>query len=298
MTWFHKLPPNIRGILLMSVSALCYAVMTAIVRGLRHDFHFTEVVFFRLAFGVFAMAPVLVKGGLAGMKTARVGRYVYRAGLQGAAMACYYLGLALLPLAMGVSLYNLTAIFIAVIAIFVLGEPSVLGRWLVVALGLGGALVVVRPTFEGVDFGALLVIASCLLYAIYQVDAKVLSRTEPVPLIVFWTMVLSAPMALAVAVFFWTWPSLEQLFWLFIMGTSGTFANWAMTQAYKIGEMTAIAPVSYTQMVWAGVFGFLVFSEVPDLYMWIGAAMIAAAGILLSQMEARRARLKVAAQTA
>jgi hypothetical protein len=64
MSWFAKLPPNLRGILLMSVSAFCYAVMTAIVRGLRHDFHFTEVVFFRLAFGVLAMAPVLVKGGL------------------------------------------------------------------------------------------------------------------------------------------------------------------------------------------------------------------------------------------
>ncbi len=298
MGWYAKLPPNVRGILLMAVSAFCYAVMTAIVRGLRHNFHFTEVVFFRLAFGVVALAPVLIKDGVASMKTTRVGRYVYRAALQGAAMACYYLGLALLPLAMGVSLYNLTAIFIAVIAIFVLGEPSVFGRWMVVALGLAGALVIVRPTFEGVDFGALLVIASCALYAIYQVDAKVLSRTEPVPLIVFWTMVLSAPMALVPAAFFWTWPSPEQLFWLFIMGTSGTFANWAMTQAYKIGEMTAIAPVSYTQMVWAGLIGFALFAEVPDLYMWIGAAMIAASGILLSQMEARRARLKVAAQTA
>jgi drug/metabolite transporter (DMT)-like permease len=141
-----------------------------------------------------------------------------------------------------------------------------------------------------VDFGALLVVVSCALYAIYQVDAKVLSRTEPVPLIVFWTMVLSAPMALVPASFFWTWPTLEQLFWLFVMGVSGTFANWAMTQAYKIGEMTAIAPVSYTQMVWAGVIGFFIFSEVPDAYMWVGAGMIAVSGILLSQMEARRAK--------
>ena len=170
-----------------------------------------------------------------------------------------------------------------------------LGRWLIIALGLGGALVIIRPSPDGVDVGALFVVASALLYATYQVDAKVLSRTESVTLIVFWTMLLSAPMALAAAVFFWTWPTPEQLLWLFVMAASGTFGNWTMTLAYKIGEMTAIAPVAYTQMAWAALIGFSVFGEVPDVYVLIGAAMIAAAGIILSQMEAKLAKVPVAA---
>jgi drug/metabolite transporter (DMT)-like permease len=284
------LPPNVRGIILMVASAACYAVMVAIVRGLaKEGFHFTEIVFFRLFFGLFAMLPMFWRSGLAGMRTKRVGRYGYRAALQAAAMACYYLGLALLPLATGVALYQLTAIFIAVLAIVFLDEPSLLGRWLVVALGLTGALIIIRPSTQGVDWGAIFVIVSCALYATYQVDAKVLSRTEPVTLIVFWTMVLSAPMALIPAAFFWTWPSWEQLFWLFVMAASGTFGNWTMTKAYNIAEMTAVSPVAYLQLVWAALIAYAAFDEVPDLYVWIGAAMITVAGILLSRMEAKRA---------
>ena len=113
----RALPTNVRGIFLMTFSAACYAVMVAIVRGLAQDIHFTEIVFFRLGLGLVAMLPMFVGGGLAGMKTTRIGRYSYRAALQAAAMACYYLGLGILPLAVGVSLYQLTQIFIAVIAI-------------------------------------------------------------------------------------------------------------------------------------------------------------------------------------
>lgn len=284
------LPANIRGIFLMIVSAASYAVMLAIIRGISKDIHFTEIVFFRVGMGLIVLLPMFWKGGLVSMRTKHLWRYTYRAALQAAAMASYYLGLTLLPLAVGVTLAQTTAIFIAIIAIWILAEPSVLGRWLVIALGLSGMLVIIRPSFEGVDYGGLLVVLSSLLYAIYQVDAKVLSRTEPVTLIVFWTMVLATPMALLAALFFWVWPSPEQLLWLFVIGVTGTLGNWSMTMAYKIGEMTAIAPVAYTQLVWAALIGFVAFGEIPDVWTWTGAAMIAAAGIILSRMEAKRAK--------
>ena len=284
------LPGNIRGIVLMIVSAASYAVMLAIIRGISKDIHFTEIVFFRVGIGLIVLLPMFWKGGLASMRTKHVWRYTYRAALQAAAMATYYLGLTLLPLAVGVTLAQTNAVFIAIIAIWILAEPSVLGRWLVIALGLSGMLVIIRPSFEAVDYGGLLVVLSSLLYAIYQVDAKVLSRTEPVTLIVFWTMVLATPVALLAALFYWVWPSPAQMLWLFVIGVTGTFGNWAMTTAYKIGEMTAISPVAYTQLVWAALIGFVAFGEIPDVWTWAGAAMIAASGVVLSHMEAKRAR--------
>jgi drug/metabolite transporter (DMT)-like permease len=284
------LPANVRGICLMVVSAASYAIMLAIIRFISKDIHFTEIVFFRVGIGLIVLLPMFATGGLASMRTRHLWRYTYRAAMQAAAMAAYYLGLAMLPLAAAVTLSQTTAIFIAIIAIWVLNEPSVIGRWLVIALGLSGMIVIVRPSFEGVDYGALMVVLSALLYAIYQVDAKILSRTEPVTLIVFWTMVLATPMAFVASLFFWVWPTPEQFFWLVIVGAIGTLGNWTMTMAYKIGEMTACAPVAYTQLVWAAFIGFAVFGEIPDLWTWIGAAMIAASGIALSRMEARRAK--------
>jgi drug/metabolite transporter (DMT)-like permease len=295
----NQLPANMRGLCLMLISAAAYAVMVVVVRLVSTDIHPAEIVFFRLFGGLVVMLPAFWSGGLASMRTRHLGRYTYRAAMQAGAMACYYAGLAILPLAAGVSLYQLTSIFISVLAIVFLREPSMLGRWLAVLLGLVGALVVIQPCgeapwvdigscWDGINHGALFVIASCVLYATYQVDAKVLSRTEPVNLIVFWTMVLSTPMALAIAVFFWTWPTPEQLFWLFIVGASGTVGNWAMTQAYKIGEMTVLAPVAYTQIVWTALLAFLAFGQFPAQWTWVGAAMIVAAGIVLSRLESKK----------
>ena len=294
-----QIPANLRGILLMLLSALMYAIMIVIVRLVSADIHPAEIVFFRLFGGLVVMLPAFWAGGLASMKTAHYGRYTYRAALQGGAMVCYYAGLAILPLAAGVSLYQLTSIFISVLAIVVLGEPSKWSRWLAVLLGVSGAFVVIQPCSEapwvsigscldGWNYGALFVVAACALYATYQVDAKVLSRTEPVNLIVFWTMVLSAPMALAVAVFFWTWPSPMQLLWLFLIGATGTLGNWAMTQAYKIGEMTVTAPVAYSQIIWTAALAWAVFDQYPTHWTWVGAAMIVSAGILLSRMEGKK----------
>jgi drug/metabolite transporter (DMT)-like permease len=293
---FGQMPANLRGIALMLLSAFMYAVMIVVVRLVSADIHPAEIVFFRLFGGLVVMLPAFWSGGLKSMKTTHYGRYTYRAALQGGAMVCYYAGLAILPLAQGVSLYQLTSIFISVLAIAFLGEPSRWTRWLAVLLGISGALVVIQPCaqapwvsigscVEGLNYGALFIVAACALYATYQVDAKVLSRTEPVNLIVFWTMVLSAPMALAAAVFFWTWPSPMELFWLFVIGATGTLGNWAMTQAYKIGEMTVTAPVAYSQIVWTAALAWAVFDQYPTQWTWIGAAMIVAAGILLSRME-------------
>lgn len=280
----------------MVVSAASYAVMLAIVRSISKQIHFTEIVFFRVSIGLVVLLPMFWKGGLRSMRTRHLWRYTYRAALQAGAMASYYLGLTLLPLAVGVTLGQTTALFVAIIAIWILREPSLFGRWLAIALGLSGVLVIIRPSFEGVDYGGMLVVLSALLYAIYQVDAKVLSRTEPVTLIVFWTMVLATPMALLAALFSWVWPSPEQLLWLFLIGAIGTLGNWSLTMAYKIGEMTATAPLAYTQLVWAALIGFVAFGEIPDVWTWIGAGMIAAAGIMLSRMEARRARERTGAK--
>ena len=98
---FGQIPANLRGILLMLLSALMYAFMIVIVRLVSADIHPAEIVFFRLFGGLVVMLPAFWAGGLKSMKTTHYGRYTYRAALQGGAMVCYYAGLAILPLAAG-----------------------------------------------------------------------------------------------------------------------------------------------------------------------------------------------------
>jgi len=289
----ETVPANLRGIGLMVLSGAIYSGMMSIVRWISVDIHPVEQVFFRILFGLAAVMPFFVRGGWSGMRTTKIAHYTGRAIVQTAAMACFYLGLSTIPLAIATTLSMTNAIFVSLGAILLLGEPSVLGRWFAVLAGFAGTVIVLNPDVEGMNFGALVVVISAVGYATTQIHAKIMTRTEPIPHVIAWTLIIAAPLSLLAALFFWTWPTPEQWFWLAMIGILGTAGNATMTRAYKIGEMNAVAPVWYVRLIFAAILGFILFAEVPGAAVWIGAALIIAAGIYLSRLEARRAATSV-----
>ncbi|MDP6429795.1 MAG: DMT family transporter [Rhodospirillales bacterium] len=283
-------PANLRGIGLMVLSGALYAAMMTIIRWIAAEIHPVEQVFFRILFGLVAVLPFFLAGGLAGMRTTKFGHYGARALIQGSAMAFFYLGLSLIPLAIATTLSMTNAIFVSIGAVLVLRETSVMGRWIAVLAGFAGTVIVINPDIEGINFGALVVVVSAAMYAGLQIHAKLLTRTEPIPHVIAWTLIIAVPFSLLAASFVWVWPSPEQFFWLVMIGVLGTAGNATMTRAFKIGEMVAVAPVWYVRLIWAAILGYLLFAEVPATATWIGAAMIVGAGIYLSRLEVRRAR--------
>ena len=284
-----SVPANLRGIGLMVLSGAIYSGMMSIVRWISADIHPVEQVFFRILFGLAAVTPFFVCGGWAGMRTTKIAHYTGRAIIQAAAMALFYIGLATIPLAIATTLSMTNAIFVSLGAVLLLREPSVLGRWFAVLAGFAGTVIVINPDIEGMNIGALVVVLSAVGYAATQIHAKILTRTEPISHVIAWTLIIAAPFSLLAALFFWTWPTPEQWFWLAMIGILGTAGNATMTRAYKIGEMNAVAPVWYVRLIFAAILGFILFAEVPGVAIWIGATLIIGAGIYLSRLEVRRA---------
>jgi len=305
------IPANLKGVVLMVLSGACYATMAAVIRGLAADIHPLEMVFFRALFGLIAVLPFFFSRGLEGMRMPRKHRFLLRGATQVGAQMSFYFGITIIPLAAAITLSMTHAIFTAAGAVIFLGEPSVWRRWFAIALGFAGALVIMRPDigfFFGLseasaetdmrELGAFLVVLSTVGYAGLTVHSKVLTRTEPISAIITWTLIFSTPLSLILAAFVWVWPTWDQWFFLFLIGALGTMGNATMTNAFKVGEMTALAPVMYVRLVWAALLGFVLFSEIPDMFTGLGAAMIVVAGVYLSRLESRRAKARAATEAA
>jgi drug/metabolite transporter (DMT)-like permease len=290
---FESVPANLRGIFLIIVSGGCYAAMATLIRIVSSELHTFEIVFFRNLFAFLVVLPFFLRLGLHGMRTTKLPTYFARSAGQVAAQTAFFFGISLTALAVAVTLSMAQGIFVAIGAIIILAEPSVVGRWIAIGLGLFGVIVMMRPSVEGIDTGALLVVLSSMGYAAVQLNTKVLTRTERVPSVMAWTLIISVPVSFGIALFVWTWPTADQLFWLFMIGLFGAAGNATATLGFKIGEMTAVAPMMYVRLIWAALFGLLIFGETPDVFTLIGSVMIVAAGIYLSQGERHRARDKI-----
>jgi drug/metabolite transporter (DMT)-like permease len=138
-----------------------------------------------------------------------------------------------------------------------------------------------------VDAGALLVIAGSLLFAITIIVVKVLTRTDSIVTITFYSVLLRAPLALVPALFVWQWPDARQILWLAAMGIVGTLSTFAFTQALKEVETNVISPIFFLQLIWAAAIGYVFFAEVPSVFTWAGGAMIFSSVTYMAYRESR-----------
>jgi drug/metabolite transporter (DMT)-like permease len=176
-------------------------------------------------------------------------------------------------------------LFATALAVAVLGESIRLRRLLGLAFGFAGALVVVRPGVIDVDIGAALTVGSAALWGGTMIIIKVLSRTESSVKITIYMALMGTPLALLAALPFWRAPTLGALGLMALAGALGSLAHVALAQAFKQADVTAMLPVDFMRLVWAAVFGFIFFAEVPEVWTWLGGAMVFSAVVYIAYRE-------------
>jgi len=266
--------------------------MHATVRHVSDGMHPFEITFFRNLFGLFAILPLAMRAGIGSLRSRQPGLQLLRSGFGLIAMLTWFYGLSVVPIAQATALSFTAVIFGSIGAALVLGERMRLRRWSAVVAGFIGALVILRPGFGEVNPAALIVVLSSICWAGALLTVKRLSSTDSVVCIVTWNSVLLTVLSLPVAIPVWITPKLEQLLWLGLIGVLATLGHLAMTGAFKASDATVVFPVDYTRLVWASVIGYLVFSEVPDVWTWVGGTIIFASTTYIAYREAaiRRAR--------
>ncbi len=290
------MPTPVRAALLMFGSAMAFGLMAIAIRYATGHVPTQEVAFFRNAFGLLVLLPVLLRPGHAPLRTQQLPRYLLRSTLGLASMLCGFWALGHLPLSQAVSLSYATPLFVTIAAVLWLGEKVRFRRWAAVIAGFIGVLVIVRPGAHGFDAGSLIAVLAAMISAVVAIQIKQLTRVDGPDTVVFYTYVFWVPLSLVPALFVWVWPSAIGWLWLLATGVMGTIGQLFWTRALKLGEVSALTPISFTQLPLVVVLGWLLFGEALDRWTLLGAAIILAANAYIAHREAVLAR-KAATQS-
>ncbi len=276
-----------RAAALMFLSCIIFSITMSVIRHLSATIPPMELVFFRNFFGLLALAPLFLRTGLAPLRTKRFGLHALRGVTTLIAMTTFFTAITVVPLADAVALGFTTPLFVTIGAVIFLSETVRLRRWTATAIGFLGAMVVLRPGFAEVSVFSLLLLLSAAAVACSLIIIKILSRTESARSIIAYMGLLVTPTSLIPALFVWQWPSLEEFGWLVVLGTLATGGHLCVVRALALADATAVMPIDFTKLPITALIAYIAFSEVADVWTWVGAAVIFAASIYIAHRESR-----------
>ena len=273
------------------MSALLFAAMSALIRQLSDVTPVGQMVFFRSAC---AIPPVLLiyalRGELASaLYTRRPFGQIGRGAMSVAGMFTNFAALARLPLADATAIQFVSPLFTVALAALILKERVRLFRWSAVVVGFIGVLVMLVPNFDPAHYaggagsvaaiGSLFAITSSFSNAGTVIQTRRLTQSETTSSIVFYFSLICALAGAVTLPFAWHTPTRFELIALISTGVLGGVAHIFLTESYRHATASVIAPFDYTSMLWALLLGYWVFGELPGVLVYVGAAIVAGAGL-------------------
>lgn len=292
---FRTLSPPIQGAIWMVLAATCFTAMLSTIRFVAQDLHPFEIAFFRYLVTVIWMGPSLIRFlRTNGLSVPRKGLYTLRAVFGCCSTLLWFYGVPYLPLSDAIAINFTAPLWATVFAALILHEIVRLRRWSAVILGFCGVLIVLRPGFTEVSDAALILLLASAAWGSQHIVLKLLSRTEPVNVIVAMHAIMLLPLTFVAALFFWTVPSVDNLIWMAGMGTMGTLGHIFLTRAFAAADASVVLPFDFAKMPIAVLIGWFAFGEPTDVWTWVGAAVIVSSTGYIARREAQLARLAAA----
>jgi drug/metabolite transporter (DMT)-like permease len=285
---FGNLHRNSRGALWMLASAVTFTMMTLLIKRLGRDYPASLQTFYRQLAGLLVLLPVIIKDPRTAFYTTRLGILLFRAiaGTIGMILAIY--AYQKLPLADANALSFTRTLWLVPLAAFVLKEHVGPRRITATVIGFGGALLMLQPsTHPNLGWPAVAAIASAFLFAFTVTGMKIMTRDHTTLTLMAWSVVLGFVLAIPPALFSWRVPGLGDLMLLSAMGVLGTITQACYIKGMAEGDAAVMAPMDYSRLIFAIVFGYLIFKEVPNTMTMIGASVVIAATLYITIREAR-----------
>jgi drug/metabolite transporter (DMT)-like permease len=276
-----------RGAALMLAAALLFATTGAIIKHVSAQLPNEMVVFFRSFFGLLALAPFFVRHGPRYYATQRLGAHLVRALVGLTAMYCYFYAIAHLPLAEAVLLNYTAPLFIPLAALLWVGEPFGRKLWWPIGIGFVGVGLILKPGLSLLAPIALIGLAAGLFSALAMAGIRKLTNTEPATRVVFYFSLTSTLVAALPLAWRWQTPAADLWLPLILIGVLSTLAQILMTRAYAHAPAAQVGPFLYAIVVFAGLFGWVLWQEIPDWLSLAGTLLVILAGILAIHLGGR-----------
>ncbi len=281
------------GILWMVLSGLLFVGVTVIVRYLGTDMPAVEAALIRYIFGLIFLIPLIVRFPWRELNRNKLTLYSLRGLAHGFAVMLWFYAMARIPIAEITAVGYTTPIFTAVGAVLIFRERIHARRIGAILAGFIGMLVILRPGLEVVQAGSLAMVVAALCFAVSYLFTKKLTFNESPTNILVMLSIVCTLVLLPGGIMQWRDPTVTELFWLALTALFATCGHYAMTRSFAAASLTVTQPFSFLQLVWAVAFGFLLFGEIPDLWVITGGLTILCAVTYLTYREsvARRTRL-------
>jgi len=279
------LTKNQLGFLYMFLSVCTFSVMDLLVKW-SGDYSTGQVMFFRGLFGILPTYFLIPKDRLKTFyKTKRPWEHFFRCVMGLMALIAIIIALRELPLAVVVSLSYAAPLFITILSIFLLSEKVGMFRWIAVLIGFVGVIFISEPGFKNLNYLYLLPLIFCTGMAFVTITIRKLSTTEPIWLISIFFSIIILIASLTTIPFGWIMPAPKDFVLLALIGITGGSANLFLTQSYKLSEVSLVAPLKYLSLIFAIIFGYLIWNEIPTLKTLIGASLVVLASLIIFRRE-------------
>jgi len=270
------------GIILMAVAMLSIPLVDGFAKHLSTSYSPLFISWARYAAACCIVLPIAaMRHGGGFLPRERLGAHTLRTLFLVISMTLYFLAIAWIPLAMAISAFFVGPIAAVVLSVLVLKERLTMRKLLSLALGFGGALVILQPGGAAVDPGLLFAFGSGLFFAAYMIATRQASlRSDPIKTLAF-QCVIGTLLLTPQAVWTWSTPLPGDLIYFIGLGLASASSHILSITAFRFADASTLAPLVYLELIGTSLIGFLIFQEVPGLATLIGAALIVGGGLML-----------------
>lgn len=271
---------NLRGAVFVVGAAAAFAITAALVKAAGESgISSFQAILVRAVVGLIVIGPLLLRQRVAPWRTRHLKLHLVRSAAGGLAIIIGFYAFTVIPLADATAIGFTTPLFVTVLAVMFLDEQVGWRRWSATVAGFVGVVVIVQPGGDDFDPIALIVLIQALCIASSVVIVKRFPARESQLSMMFFTFISSGLFSCWFAVESWVMPNWHQTFLLLGVAAAGIIAQAMVLRAYRLAEASFIAPLSYVRLIFAGTLGAIWFAEFPDIWVWIGSAIIVAAAL-------------------
>ncbi len=276
-----------RAMLYMLVAVALFALMDAGLKLLSPHYPALQVAMLRGASALpLVLAWALLSADPRSLVRVHWRLHLLRGVLGVGMMFGFVYGLRTLPLSTAYAITFVSPLLVTAMAVPLLGEKAGPGRWIAIGIGLAGVLVILRPTGASMlTLGGLAILLATLCWAVSAITVRMLAQRDSTQAMVFWFMAILTLGAGAMSFHEWLPIRGEHIWVIAGIGVTGTLAQIALTEAFRRGEASLIAPLEYTALIWGVMLDIALWGVLPDALTWLGAAIIVASGLYLLRRE-------------
>jgi drug/metabolite transporter (DMT)-like permease len=260
----------------MGGALLSFSAMAISVRELLPSMGTFEILALRSLVSLLLVLAVLPKMGVGALRTRRLGLHTFRNVLHFTGQYAWVYAIAMLPLATVFAIEFTMPVWVAVLAVLLLGERLNQGRVVMLVLGVVGILIILRPGLTSVHPAMLAMLLGSFLYASTNIATKRLSQSDTALAVVFYMAAVQLPLALVPALPSWVAPKPADLPWILLIGTAGLTAHFCLTRAFHAADASLVVPIDFLRLPLIAVVGSVLYGEGLDVLTLVGAAVIMA----------------------